>query len=286
MIIFIGVSLDSISTYLSFEYPISIFEWTEIFYLLAYPYVGCIAVIVQTKEQIRSFISTGIMNISIGIYLQIIFPFIAIPRKFNPTTILGKILLYERNFDGPTAAFSSFHVSLAFISAYYYTWRFTKYKFMFYILSIFISISCITTGMHSIIDVIGGFSLFIIYIKREIIWIYLKNYFQYLANSRSSYNIGPLRIINHSLYAFLSGFIRFLIVCTFIGNISAIFLVSISSLIGSVICAKIIEKSSGLSRLFDYFGCITGGFIGSIILSWIFTIPIISILSAYTLTSP
>jgi protein-S-isoprenylcysteine O-methyltransferase Ste14 len=286
IVIFVEIPFNSISTYLSFEYHIPVIEWTELFYLFAYPYVACLPFILQTKQQIRSYIITGLMNIFIGIYLQFIFPFVAVPREFIPTTILGQILLHERDFDAPSGAFPSFHVSWAFISGYYYAGIFPKFNFIFYILSILISVSCVTTGMHSIIDVLAGFILFIVCIGREKLWFYIRNYFEYLGNSWTDYRIGKLRLINHSFYAFPTGFIGFLIICSFIGNIYAMFLVSILSLIGAAIWGQFIEKSSGLSRPFGYFGCILGGIIGSIIASKLFTIPVISILSAAALAGP
>jgi len=284
-IIFIGPSSHSISTYLQFEYNIPVIEWTELFYLFAYPYVILLPLVLQTKQQIRSFMIAGLMNISIGIYLQFILPFVAVPKTFIPTTILGEILLHERDLDGPNGAFPSFHVSWAFLSAYYYTWTYPKFKFLFYILSILISASCITTGMHSIIDVIAGFILFLICIERELLWIYIRNYFENLANSWSAYRISKLRIINHSLYAFLSAYTGSFIILSLLGHVYTVLLVSLSALIVATIWAQFIEKSSELSRPFGYFGCIIGGVIGSIMASWLFTIPIISILSACALAS-
>jgi hypothetical protein len=96
---------------LPFEHGMSVIEWTEIFYLLAYLYVALIPCILQTKQQMRSFVIAGWINVSIGILLQLILPLIAIPKPFNPTTVLGEFLLHERNYDGPTAACPSFHVS-------------------------------------------------------------------------------------------------------------------------------------------------------------------------------
>ena len=285
-IIFIGIPSNAISTYLPFENHIPVIEWTELCYLLAYPYVALIPLVLKTKEQIRSFFIAGLMNISIGIYLQFTFPFVAAPKVFIPTTILGRILIHERNFDAPTGALPSFHVSWAFLAAYYYTLIFPNYKLPFYILSIFISASCITTGMHSIIDVIAGFILFIICIQRELLWFYVRNYFENLANSWSAYSIGKLRIINHSFYVFLSAFMGFFLICSLVGHIYAVLLTSISSLMGAAIWAQIIEKSSGLSRPFGYFGCVIGGVIGSVMSSWLFKIPISSILSTYALASP
>lgn len=286
LVIFIGVSSNSISTYLPFEFAIPVIEWTELFYLLVYPYVVCLPLILQTKQQIRSFIITGLMNICIGIYLQLIFPLIAQPKEFIPTTFLGDILLHERDFDGPSGAFPSFHVSWAFISAYFYTGRFTQLKILFYLLSIFISISCITTGMHSLIDVVGGYVLFLVCIRKDDLWNYIRHSSEQLGNSWYSYRIGSLRIINHSYYAFMSAFVGFFLLCSLLQQMTIIFLVSSVSVLGGFIWAQWIEQSSGLSRPFGYFGSIIGGFISSIVASWYFSLPLVAILGSYALVVP
>ncbi|CAF4179190.1 unnamed protein product [Adineta steineri] len=286
ILLFIGPPSYSVSTYFEFENNIPVIEWTELFYLLTYPYVLFLPLILQTKQQVRSFILDSLMNMSIGIYLQFILPFIAPPKQFIPKTILGQVLLYERSFDGPGCAFPSFHVSWAFLSAYYYSWIYSKYNFIFYILSILISVSCITTGMHSIIDVVGGFLLFLICIKRITVWIYIRNYFENLANSWSSYRIGRLRIINSSIYVFVSASIGGLIIFSLIGDISGVLLINLLSLFMAAVWGQYIERSSGLSRPFGYFGFIIGGVVGSLIVSWFYSIPLIRILSAYALASP
>lgn len=285
-IIFIGIPHYSISTYLYFESKIPVIEWTELFYISAYPYVIILPLILQTKKQIRSFILTSLMNVSIGIYLQFIFPLIATPKSFVPKTFLGQLLLYERYHDGPSCALPSFHVSWAFICGNYYGKRFPKLKILFYIFSFCISISCITTGMHSILDVLTGFLLFILCIQRINLWLNLKHLSEYLGNSWSCYRIGKLRIINHGLYTLLSVSIGFIIVCSLIGNIYAMLIVNFLSVIGACIWAQFIEQSSGLSRPFGYFGCITGGIIGSLIASYIFSIPILSIIASHGLAAP
>ena len=140
--------------------------------------------------------------------------------------------------------------------------------------------------MHSILDVLAGMILFFLCIQRERLWISIQTYFQILGNSWSAVHVGHLRIINHSFYAFLSALVGFLIISPLLGHVPAILLVSLFSLLFALLWAQWIERSSGLSRPFGYFGCITGGIIGSTIASWCFSIPIIAILSTYALASP
>ncbi|CAF1577471.1 unnamed protein product, partial [Adineta steineri] len=111
ILLFIRPPSYSVSTYFEFEHNIPVIEWTEFFYVFTYPYVVFLPLILQTKQQVRCFIIDGLMNMSIGIYLQFILPFVAPPKQFIPKTILGEMLLYERSFDGPGCAFPSFHVS-------------------------------------------------------------------------------------------------------------------------------------------------------------------------------
>ena len=285
-IIFIGIPHDPLSTYLPYEQMIPVMEWTTIFYALAYPYVILLPLILQTKQQLRSFMIDGWMNLAIGIYCQFVFPFIAQPKSFTPTNIFGHLLEMERHFDGANGACPSFHVSWAFLSAYHYTYRFPRCKIVFYLLAIVISISCMTTGMHSLIDVLTGWLLFFICIRRDYLLSCLRNGYEYLANSWSAYQLGYLRILSHSFYAGSTGFIGYLLLCSLLGNIYVIFIVSCSSIICAAIWGQFIEQASGLSRPFGYFGCILGGVLSSIISSYVFHIPIIAIIATFALISP
>jgi prolipoprotein diacylglyceryltransferase len=92
--------------------------------------------------------------------------------------------------------------------------------------------------------------------------------------------------MNHSRFAFFGAFINYFLLCCLLGNSYVIFLVSSCSLIFAVIFGQAMEKSSGLSRPFGYFGCVAGGILGSIIASCIFQMSVISILAAFSLVSP
>ena len=285
-IIFIGTPRCALSTYLPFEQFVPVIEWTEIFYLLAYPHVVLLPCLIQTKQQLRSYMIDSYFNLGIGIYLQYVLPLIAAPKPFTPTTILGRLLIEERRLDGPTGACPSFHVSWSFISAYHYTCRFPRYKFLFYLLATLISISCATTGMHSLIDILAGWLLFFVCTRRNYLWIHVKNFYQYLANSWVAYRLGPLRIMNYSVYGFLSASSGCFLLCSLLEHVSIVLLVSSSSLCMAALWGQWIEKSSGLSRPFGYFGCILGGAMGSMFASYFFQTSIVAIFAAFALVSP
>ena len=286
ILIFIGTPRHALSTYLPFEHFIPVVEWTEIFYLLAYPYVALLPCLLQTKQQLRHYMIDSWFNLGIGIYLQYLLPLIAVPKHFVPTTIFGHVLIEERQLDGPNGACPSFHVSWSFISAYHYTCRFPRYQSLFYLLAILISISCLTTGMHSLIDILAGWLLYLVCIRQDRLWNLCRNSYEHLANSWAAYRLGPLRVMNHSIYAFLSASSGCFLLCSLLEHVGVVLFVSLSSLCMAAVWGQWMEKSAGLSRPFGYFGGILGGAIGSILASVLFQKSTISILAAFALVSP
>lgn len=92
---------------------------------------------------------------------------------------------------------------------------------------------------------------------------------EWLANSWCSWQIGPWRIINHSIYVFLSAAIGYILIIYLAGFGYAIpgVIVALCSLIGAGLWAQLIEGSPRLLRPFGYYGAIFGGILG-ILLAW------------------
>jgi hypothetical protein len=99
---------NAISVYFPFEELIPVFPFTEIFYAGTYIFVLLIPFIIKTKSQVRAFITEFLLATGIGIFLQFFVPFVALPRPFEPDSIWGQLLLLERAYDAPSAAFPSF----------------------------------------------------------------------------------------------------------------------------------------------------------------------------------
>jgi len=285
-IIFIGIPARPLSTFLLFEDTIPVWQWTEALYAFCYPFVGLVPLILREKRQLRSLMTAGWLMIFIGIFLQVVLPLIAQPRPFIPDTHWGELLAYERSKDGATAAFPSFHVAWALLAGHYYSLVFRKYQRLFYSLAIAIAISCITTGMHSLPDVMAGVVLFCMAISRQRIWQYIRTFFEKLANSWSAWQIGGFRIINHSIYVGVSAFVGVLLVSILLGNVGIVAIVCCLSLLGAGLWAQLVEGSAGLSRPFGYYGSILGGIIGCLVAAFVFHTSFYLIIAAFALTGP
>lgn len=73
-------------------------------------------------------------------------------------------MLGERAMDrnNGTAAFPSFHVVWAFLGAAVYAARWPRLRFGCWCWATLVAASCVLTGMHSLIDIVAGFGVFLL----------------------------------------------------------------------------------------------------------------------------
>ncbi|MFH1320751.1 MAG: prolipoprotein diacylglyceryl transferase family protein [Bacteroidota bacterium] len=285
-VVYMGIPLNAVDTHLPFEKYIPVIESTEILYGLTFPYILILPIFIRSKKQMRDCMISAWCVTAIGIFFLICLPFIASQKEFMPKTLLGDLLILERSLDCECAAFPSFHVIFVFLASKFYIDIFPKLKSLWIFLAIGISISCITTSMHSILDVIAGYLVFLTINERKSIWKKLQQVSEKIANSWKEWYRGRIRIINHGFYAGLACFVGFVIVAIFIENIYAIATVTISSLLFSGLLGQFVEGSPRLSRPFGYFGGIAGGIIGCVAVHYIFHIHFFEITAAFAIASP
>jgi protein-S-isoprenylcysteine O-methyltransferase Ste14 len=286
--IYMGAPKDAISTNLPFEEHWPIWEFSEIFYSFIYLFVLLVPLIIKTREQLRCFIiDAWFATIIVGI-IYLVFPFIVRQRVFVPQSFLGHLILFERSVDGVTGALPSFHVIWAFLSARYFSKSVIRYKLIWYFLAILISVSCITTGSHSLLDVVAGFGMFIIIVYRSQIWNFIRMQTEHLSNSWREWRWGPVRIINHGFYGGAAGFVGTIVAGFFLGRQYALagFVILIFVIVGAGLWAQLIEGSSKLLRPYGYYGGLTGGIVACILASLIFSINIFTLLGSFAMAAP
>ncbi|MCX6254900.1 MAG: prolipoprotein diacylglyceryl transferase, partial [Bacteroidia bacterium] len=286
--VFIGTPKDAICTNLPFEEHWPIWEFSEFFYLFTYLFALLIPLIIKTKEQLKCFIiDLWFATIIVGI-IYLVIPFIVRQRVFIPHSYFGHLMLLERSLDGETAALPSFHVIWAFLAARYFSRSIMRFKWIWYILAVLISVSCITTGNHSLLDVIAGFCMFIIIVYRLKIWNFIRLQSERLSNSWHEWRWGPVRLINHGFYGGAAGFAGTLLAGFFLGCQYAIagFIIMIFVIVGAGLWAQFIEGSSKLLRPYGYYGGLTGGIIASILVSLIFSINLYTLLASFAMAGP
>jgi len=260
----LGIPPDAVIAYLPFEQHIPIIEWTEVVYAATYIFVTLVPLVAATSRILREFSITALFSIVVMSLLFIIFPFIAPPREFVPQGFLGRLLLFERNYDTAAAAFPSYHVVWAIISARALAQSFPHKKLLWWLIALLITVSCITTSMHALVDVVAGAVMGFLFLHYKPIWAWIRSLTERIANSRREKIIGPVRIINIGIYTGLAGGIGILICGTLLGsgNICNILLIAFSALIMAGLWGYIFGIFSAPLRAYGYYGSVIGVFLG------------------------
>ena len=287
MVQFFGIQNDAINVYFPFEKNIPVIEWTEIFYVATYFFVIAAPFVARSNADLRKFAINGLSSIILIIIFYLAIPTIAIPKEFVQTNVFGKLLMWERQYDNAVCAAPSFHVVWAFFAAPLYIRKSIISKYSWYAIALLISISCITTGMHAIIDVISAFFVILLIKNISRIWHSIRHLAEIIANSWKEYDYGWIRIINHGGYAAAGTFIGLNIIGILIGqdHIGWVFFIAIFSMVLSALWAQFIEGSPALLRPYGYYGGVLGVIVASFIVS-LFGENVWLLLSAFCVAGP
>jgi membrane-associated phospholipid phosphatase len=266
MVMLIGRPIDAISTYLPFERRWPVWEWTELPYASTYLMVLLTPLVVRSSDGLRRFAERGIRAMLFLFPLYLLLPFFVAPRVFIPHTAIGSLLQWERTSYSGAGAFPSFHVVWALVAASVLgeggRWR----KAFWYAWAALVAISCVTTGMHSILDVLAGVAAFALVVSMPRMWTMVLGWSERIANSWQEWRIGPVRIINHGGYAAAAALVGMLVMNGLLGSrcepvTASIFLCSI---VGAAIWAQWVEGSPALLRPLGFYGGMVGAIAGAI----------------------
>jgi protein-S-isoprenylcysteine O-methyltransferase Ste14 len=283
----IGIPPDAVTAYLPIEQRLPVWEWTEVFYAGAYPFVMIAPLLGGTRRQLREFALSGLLATVLIILLFLTLPLIAPPRPFSPHSLLGKLLMWERAVDTAAAAFPSFHVAWGLIAARLYARRFPRLKIFWWILAGLIALSCLTTGMHAGADVLGGLFVFLLVANPQVIWERMRRLTERIANSWKEWRIGRVRIINHGFYAGVGALLTLMLVGALLGPqyLAPMMIISLCVIVSAALWAQVVEGSPNLLRPYGWYGGVLGAIIGAFISKLLGASPWL-LLAAFSVAAP
>src|SRR5207248_10960648 len=89
--------------------------------------------------------------------------YVVLPTTFEhrpvPASVFAPLMEWERAFEAHNTAFPAFHVIWPMLALRLYTRAFPRTRVLYWPLVMAIGVSCLTTGMHAIADVIAGLLL-------------------------------------------------------------------------------------------------------------------------------
>ena len=259
---------DAIDVRLPLERAWPVIEWTEAIYASVYMIVPMAVVIAKRKQDLRRFFQIGIVGTGIGILVYLTVPFISPPREFEPTMWLGRLLMFERieGLDG-RAAWPSFHVFWTCAAAWLLTTRAggrgigsKLWIGLCVAWAMAVMASCVTTGMHATFDVAAGLGLFIVAATAPMWWAGLVAFAESVANSWRVWRFGPVRIINHGIYAGLAASVGVGVAGMIAGDerLAGVVGLAVASIVGAGLWGQWLVGSKTLLRPFGYFGSVVG----------------------------
>jgi len=235
----------------AFEGHLPVWPWTAVIYQSLYLAVAAAPWLVRTRRELRQ------LMVSAWVATLVVFPIYWVlpssaPRR--PIVVDGWIvhlLRFERDTYPPVAAFPSFHVLWTIFVA-----RLFRPRWIGFLYVAAVSASCITTSMHYVADVLLALLLAPAFIYPHRPWEWLRMFAERTANSWRAWQIGPLRIVNYSLFAGLAGALQVAIVMSAAGpgRERAVLTTAIAGIAGSAIWAQWLEGSSRLRRPFGFYG--------------------------------
>jgi len=251
----IAIPQHGVAFAFSFEDRLPTWPWTTPIYESTYIMVALAPWLARTRRSLRQ------LTISAWFAMLLVFPFYCFlpsvaPRRPLPSVNWMTSLLHlERTTYPPVAAFPSFHVIWTILVA-----RLFRRKWLGWTYSIALAVSCITTGMHFIADVVSALVIMPVILNPARVWEALRRTAEGVANSWREWRISGLRIINHSAYAGAAAFVQTAIVLAAVGRGSEwkVLVIAFAGLIGAGLWAQIVEGSSRLRRPFGFYGGLIG----------------------------
>jgi prolipoprotein diacylglyceryltransferase len=239
----------------AFEDHLPIFPWTTPVYESIYVAVALSPWCARTRHDLRKLMISG------WAAMGVVFPFYwfvpsAAPCGAVPGHDWGTHLLrLERAMDAPVAALPSFHVIWAVFVARLYRPRWVGWCFV-----AAIAVSCITTGMHYIADVMVALAIAPLLLEPQRPWEKLRRATEWFANSWHEWRVGTVRIINHGFYAGAGAFIQLAVVLAAVGpgREWKALVTALAGLISAGAWAQCVEGSSRLRRPFGFYGGLMG----------------------------
>ena len=288
IIVWSGAPKDAFTMAFPFERNLPISAWAEPIYVSTYIVVGLTPLLARTSQSLRDFMIRSWLAMAIAFSLYLALPVLAPHKPFTGTGFWGLALEMERTADPPLNAFPSFHTIWAFLTVeLLVVGRAWWTRCLWRAWAIGIAISCVATGQHWIADVVAGIILSFALIRLDLIWGALLRFAEWMANSWHEWRIGPVRIINHSIYAALASGIALLIVGTLIGpgREPVLLFTAAAALLGAAMWAQWIEGSSQLLRPFGWYGGVIGVALACLAAPLLGT-PVMLIGAAYCVAAP
>jgi protein-S-isoprenylcysteine O-methyltransferase Ste14 len=261
LLLYEGVSRLSISqaawsTYMRWELTMPVVPWTESLYGITYALVVVAAFVARRQRHLRQFALRG-LGATFGIIpFYLLVPLVAPFKPVPNDTIWAGLMHLERFSDQRACSLPAFHVVWACIAAEVFVSAWPRLRWPAIATCLAIGASCVTTGMHSVLDVVAGFAAYATVTQGSRIWRWLCRQSERIANSWREWRVGPVRVMGHGAYAAVGAAAGAGIAVWLGGMENRWWLIGLTlgAEAGAGLWAQLVEGSPQLLRPYGYFG--------------------------------
>jgi protein-S-isoprenylcysteine O-methyltransferase Ste14 len=288
----LGRPPDAFGTALPFEGAWPVFPSAELFYASAYLFIPLTVFVIHTQGDLRRFSLRALIAIPVVTLIWLTVPAVATNRPFAAENSLARLLALEQRHSQGVAAFPAFHVLWALLAADGWaansrsTGR-TWWSWVGWAWAALITASCLATAMHTVVETGAAILMFPLIRSYPVVWEALRRVTERLANSWREWRVGPVRVINHALWAAAAGGVGTLVAGSAAGrgHVAAVAWIGVCMLVGSALLAQLLEGSARLLRPFGWYGGVLGGIFGTLTANAAGA-PLLPILAALAVAAP
>lgn len=284
----LGRPPDAFSTLHAAEASWPVIQWMELPYVSAYAFVPLTVWVARSRSALRDFALSGLAATGVVTLLWLVVPAVAVHRPFEPDSFAGRLLAAEQARSHGVAAFPAFHVLWPLLAARAWSaGRGAWARAGAWAWALLIAGSALATGHHGVADVTAAALLYPLLGNVRATWSRMLAGAERVANSWREWRVGPVRFINHGLYAGAAGAVGVVGagMAAGPGMEPAVAWVAACALLGAGAYAQVLEGSGRLLRPFGWYGGVLGGVAG------VFTSPflggrVMPLLAAFALSVP
>jgi len=259
-VVLLGAPGDAFATDLALEARLAVLEEAELVYWSTYLFVLLSVLAPQSRIQARQLVVRGALAIALVFPLYFMLPLVTPPRQFVPHGPLGALLAHERAFDTAAGAFPSFHVLWALLAAEAWADRGPAARGFARAWAWLIALSCLLTGMHSLLDVIAAFAAFALIVRVARLWEALRALSERAANRWREWRTGPVRILEYGFWAAIANLIGLSMVAAMLGpgHVVLLMITASAGIAGALIAAQLLDRPEKEARPFGFHGGLLG----------------------------
>jgi membrane-associated phospholipid phosphatase len=285
----LGVPADAVETRMEWEWKIPVLPASMPVYASIYLVVPLAFLLCAERREMRRLMAGAWLATAVNTLLYLTVPATAAFRDVEAGGWLNEWLAWEQRLAMPAAgSCPSFHVTWAILcTAFLVHGPLRRVGMAGWVWCAGVCLSCLTTGMHSLIDVLAGALVGFLCVRPARVWQRLLDGTEWLSNTWKAWTFGPLRIMSHGLWSGLAGFAVLLIagISTQPAHLVWVLMVACCALAGAGLWAQWIEGSSALLRPFGYYGSLLGGLLAMLMIAC-FRGPVGELMAAFAVAAP